>query len=117
VKHEESEYYGSVQTLAGHMVDKLEKNSHKGRWENLNPIEAFKLLLKESAELLEAVHNGYSVMEVWREAADVANFALMMAENYEKKYEANRAATCGVNENKLDSMGREPGHPHYGVPF
>lgn len=77
-------YQKSIDTLSEVQLEKLWHHRNKGRWEDLKPMEAFKLLLKEAAELLEAVNNGYSVRDVWREAADVANFAMMMAENYEK---------------------------------
>lgn len=80
----QSEYQNSVAKLGEYQVAKLEANKHKGRWEDLQPLDAFKLLLKEGAELLEAVINGYSTEEVWKEAADVSNFAMMLAENYQK---------------------------------
>ena len=80
----DSKYWSSVRKLAAKQIAKLEKNEHKGRWEDMSPMAAFKRLLDEGAELFEAVNNGYSVEEVWSEAADVANFALMLAETYER---------------------------------
>lgn len=79
------EYADSVAKLSQFQNQKLEKNAHKGRWEDVEPIAAFKRLIDEASELLEAVINGYSVKDVWEEAADVSNFALIMAESYERK--------------------------------
>ena len=82
-----SEYWDSVMTLANKMDEKLSKNAHKGRWEDVNPLWAFKRLIDEASELLEAVLQGFDQDEVWKEAADVANFALIIAEANQRKLE------------------------------
>lgn len=79
------EYKTSISRLSDEQFKKLWHHRAKGRWENIQPLEAFKRLMQESTELLEAVLNGYSVEEAWKEAADVANFALIIAEAYERQ--------------------------------
>lgn len=81
-------YCESVQQLASVMVDKLWHHRKKGQWEGVQPLTAFKLLIKEAAELLEATLDNADPLEVWREAADVANFGLIMAQAHEKRVEA-----------------------------
>lgn len=59
------------------MVYKLEKNQHKGRWGELTLEQAFGLLTDEVSELRAEV--GGNTMKTILEAADVANFALIIA--------------------------------------
>lgn len=60
------------------MIYKLRRNKHKGRWENLSVENTFKALQGELTELDDAIKEG-STMEVLMEAADVGNFALILA--------------------------------------
>jgi NTP pyrophosphatase (non-canonical NTP hydrolase) len=60
------------------MVYKLGRNSHKGRWENLNLEDILEKLEAERDELVESVARG-NMVEILLEAADVANFALIIA--------------------------------------
>lgn len=57
---------------------KLKKNEHKGKWEDLNLSTAISRLKDELLELEEAISRG-SEIEIILEAADVANFAMMVA--------------------------------------
>lgn len=77
--------------FAGEMEKKLLKNTHKGGWEAMRPYELYSLLNKESVELysaLEALSTEWSLgrpvateaRDVIKECADVANFAMMLAE-------------------------------------
>lgn len=59
------------------MVFKLEKNAHKGRWEDRSLQDNFALLLKEIDELKLEI--GGNTMKTVLEAADVANFAMIIA--------------------------------------
>lgn len=43
-------------------------------------------IAQEKEELVRAVQRGASVEDVWREAADVANFAAMVATKYELEH-------------------------------
>jgi NTP pyrophosphatase (non-canonical NTP hydrolase) len=56
---------------------KLKKNAHKGKWEDLDLPTAIQRLKDEVAELEEATSRDSSI-EVILEAADVANFAMMV---------------------------------------
>ena len=62
---------------------KLEKNAHKGRWEDIGPERALELLDAEVQELKQAVQNrrmlGAGTPDILLEAADVANQALILA--------------------------------------
>ena len=65
------------------MVEKLERNAHKGEWEGISYEQLFGLLHLELVELENAVNypETHSIDDALREAADVANFALMIASN------------------------------------
>lgn len=60
------------------MVYKLRKNNHKGRWEELDLRATLSLLRKEVDELEDAIKDGNRI-EIELEAADVANFAMMVS--------------------------------------
>jgi NTP pyrophosphatase (non-canonical NTP hydrolase) len=63
------------------MYAKLRENDHKGDWlytSNLH--ELWACLEREIEELAEALTSGLSSKEVADEAADVANFAMMIAD-------------------------------------
>lgn len=60
------------------MVYKLGKNAHKGRWENIEIMDALEMLTAERDELERAIGRG-NMVEIMLEAADVANFALIVA--------------------------------------
>lgn len=72
-------YGPDIRRFVDAMVFKLEKNASKGRWEGYNMSEAFGLLEKEVAELLAEVNSDRNTIKVTLEAADVANFALIIA--------------------------------------
>ena len=60
------------------MIYKLRRNASKGRWENF-PIEAAFQRLDEERQELDVAIATHSTSEVLMEAADVANFALIIA--------------------------------------
>lgn len=60
------------------MIFKLAKNSHKGKWEDLGIDKARTRVVEEFNELNEALAEGNTI-EIILEAADVANFALILA--------------------------------------
>jgi NTP pyrophosphatase (non-canonical NTP hydrolase) len=60
------------------MIYKLSLNASKGRWEKLSISETQAKLSLELAELNEAIEHKNTV-EILLEAADVANFALIVA--------------------------------------
>ena len=73
------------------MVRKLAVNRHKSHWRNSGLDFFSKRIVEEMGELREVVLAGASVEEVWDEAADIANFAAMIAANYEESRREARA--------------------------
>ena len=75
-----AKYGPDIRRFVEAMIFKLEKNVAKGKWEDL-PIErAFKLLTDEVAELDDEINRGdRNMVRTMLEAADVANFALIVA--------------------------------------
>ena len=69
-----------VTEFAREMESRLRANEHKGGWQDCASNELLVMLLKEVAELAEALYWRASSNEVRREAADVANFAMMIAD-------------------------------------
>lgn len=65
------------------MRKKLEVHSDKGHWNTCTIEYLMKRLGEEFQELAEAIDSGVTPDEVWAEAGDVANFAAMIADNYE----------------------------------
>lgn len=90
---EPSGWRPEVRAFADLMEAQLRANDHKPGWKNDSDLDLFERLGEESAELLAALHRhakrlswgDHWVMEdtaprVGREAADVANFAMMIAD-------------------------------------
>ncbi len=61
------------------MLYKLTRNAHKGRWEELDLDSSLIRLHEEASELSVAINCGSNV-EILMEAADVANFAMILAD-------------------------------------
>lgn len=78
------DYEPEIKQLVDAMRYKLKKNAHKGRWEDLTIADAIKRLREEVVELEEAASRD-SEIEIILEAADVANFALIVANLATKK--------------------------------
>lgn len=70
----------AVKKFTVRMESKLRKNDHKGGWENCDAFKLFDLLLEEKNELEDALESldPYDIID---ECADVANFAMMIADN------------------------------------
>lgn len=68
-----------VRRFVDAMVFKLNKNAHKGRWSDLDLKASFERLTDEVKELHDAIYKGGNTMEIVLEAADVANFALILS--------------------------------------
>ncbi len=62
------------------MKQKLRENEHKGYWDKSSPLQLAKRLEEEVEELNDAILLK-SPVDIIREAADVANFAMMIASN------------------------------------
>ena len=73
------------------MVYKLARNANKGRWEDLDVDSSMIRLREEVQELAEAIDTGNGV-EMLMEAADVANFAMILADIATDKKEPDNAS-------------------------
>ena len=78
VPDELAELRPDLQRFFDAMIYKLRRNKNKGRWEGLDLKRTFEKLETELKELNEALEEGSSA-EILMEAADVANFALIIA--------------------------------------
>lgn len=81
---EEKRIQKSVQWFAEQMENKLNKNSHKGSWDNCELQYLSMRLTQERQELRRAIARGNSD-EIIAECADIGNFAMMIAEYFKKK--------------------------------
>ena len=69
-----------IEVFAQFMEHKLKLNDHKGGWEEKELNDRLKLLKEEVIELEEALVDE-SHLDIVFEAADIANFAMMIAWN------------------------------------
>lgn len=76
-----------VQWFALLMEQKLDENKHKNGWRQSLNTRLLRQLKGEVQELEEALLNGDPV-EIAREAADVANYAMMLADNAQRERRA-----------------------------
>lgn len=72
-----------VRWFAKRMEAKLRANDHKQHWSKLHKDYLIERLFQEANELWLAIRNGESAENIIQEAADVANFAMMIADNAE----------------------------------
>lgn len=72
--------------LSDAMLAKLQRDQHKGSWRDLDPMFLLTRLLGEVEEMQHALIAGAPPSEVLAEAADVANFAAMVADAYGTHY-------------------------------
>lgn len=71
-----------VNKFAAAMMERLSANKHKAGWAGMGASALLKRLYQEAAELTVAVHEHPEDRELIRkEAADVANFAMFIADN------------------------------------
>lgn len=75
---ETEQYAPHIKFFVDLMLHKLKKNAHKGKWENIGTIDAYNAMLVEVKELKAAMRDG-NAAEIIMEAADVANFAMILA--------------------------------------
>lgn len=72
-------YADDIESFVLLMLEKLDKNQHKGRWENLNVEQTYEKLTEEVLELRDALVDVDDTEAIIRECADVANFAMILA--------------------------------------
>lgn len=71
-------YREDIRRFVDAMIYKLKVHSKKGRWEGLTTEKVLTMLRGEVEELREAIVDG-NMVEILTEAADVANYALIVA--------------------------------------
>lgn len=72
------QYRHDIRRFVEAMVFKLSVHASKGRWENKTAAERLDRLYDEAKELKEAMDRG-NMVEIMLEAADVANYALIIS--------------------------------------
>tara|TARA_X000001382_G_scaffold14966_2_gene9631 strand:- start:11206 stop:11694 length:489 start_codon:yes stop_codon:yes gene_type:complete len=78
VPNECVDYIGDIHRFVSIMIEKLAKNAHKGHWDDVDVVNAFEMLQEEVSELESAIFDE-DAHNTQREAADVANFALIIS--------------------------------------
>ena len=63
----------------------LQKNDYKGGWQGLAIEHLLSRLDQERDELLIAIHEGSTLDEIQHECCDVANLAMMIFDNLERR--------------------------------
>lgn len=103
----ESTTSGWVQQFAEHMEQKLSENRHKGArsgWLKDLPEVLIKRVEEELLEVKKAMKNGKPALEVWREAADVANMIGMVADSYEHRKTVKSSTPAEFSTRELTRM-------------
>lgn len=70
-----------VLRFAQAMEEELRRNDHKGGWKNMTDVSLILRIQEECDELKMVTWNDRPAREILSEAADVANFAMMLADN------------------------------------
>jgi NTP pyrophosphatase (non-canonical NTP hydrolase) len=78
------QYNADVTQFVHEMLMKLHYHRHKGHWKDIDIFKALNLLHGEVNELEEAIRNN-DYAEVHKEAADVANYALILSSVLRRK--------------------------------
>ena len=77
-------YENAVNLFSKRMLSRLDSNSGKGHWSECEDSYLIRRLLEEVGELVESIIDKEHTSLIVREAADVANFAMMLADNRAK---------------------------------
>jgi len=88
-----------VVIFADAMEAKLKENDHKQHWSSMPMQYLIGRLAEEQEELREAIE-GENSEEILKEAADVANFAMMIADVAKSKAACKLPACCGHGGSK-----------------
>lgn len=103
----ESTTSGWVQKFAEHMEQKLSENRHKGDrpgWLKVQPEFLINRVEEELLEVKEAIASGKPALEVWREAADVANMIGMAADSYEHHKSSGFSTNAELSRRELTRL-------------
>lgn len=78
------------------MKQKLQENEHKGYWADCSLIYLANRAQEELDELVDAILTK-SADQIMREAADLANFAMMICSNASRNQICNQPVSIGVD--------------------
>lgn len=81
----EMEMRKQLREFAEKMEVNLKENDYKGGWEKCDYDYLLRRIKEELSELEEALVNNRTAENIETEAADVANFAMMIADNAKRK--------------------------------
>jgi NTP pyrophosphatase (non-canonical NTP hydrolase) len=76
-----------LQWFVQQMEQKLKENDHKQHWNNYDIDYLIHRIYEEQDELEIAITQKLSAKEIIKECADVANFAMMIADNVSQRNE------------------------------
>ena len=79
-----------VRKLSDVQREKLRYNRHKDHWRHYSPKQMLRRAETELRELRRAIEADKPAPDVWAEAADVANFVAMVAQNHQNAREDSR---------------------------
>ena len=88
----------AVRWFAGEMEKKLVENDHKGDWLGCHKKYLLERLDQEVTELRTTIAERRGSLAIRREAADVANFAMMLADIFQATPIGSGAVLCCSNE-------------------
>jgi len=87
--------------FAEQMEAKLRENEHKGGWENESLSWLYTRMIEEAEEVKEEIKAAFErevdYNKIIREAADVANFAMMIADVARLIKAANKSTAYGID--------------------
>lgn len=86
-----------LRRFANRMERKLAENDHKDHWSHYENGHLLRRLGQELGELRRAMKRGDTTSRIADEAADVANFAMMIADNALDRAEASGGTTGAAN--------------------
>jgi len=104
--------YPEVLAFAIYMIEALDRNKHKGHWGDCDCLELFDHAKEEMLELQTAMIEGLSVIEVIKEAADVANMVMMIADIYEQGDYTDAPTPDKTLNNRDDQSPTDATHPN-----
>lgn len=103
---EHAEHVGAVESFTAPMVAKLDANANKAHWSGVSVDYLLDRLREEVEELADAMDRGLP-LHIVDEAADVANFAMMIADRYRPREASESArwrARVKLLEARLDKV-------------
>ena len=102
-RQEDRAMFKELMEFGAVMAQKLEENTHKSGWNDLNADECLQKLTEESRELRAAIREKRGRKEVEREAADLANICMFIAYNVRRNPEGFWEGTVAGKDSDTDA--------------